>query len=247
MGDCRSGFTLIELLVAIAILTILAAMLLPTLGRAKGRAKTTQCLNHLKQLQICWQLYANDHGRLVSNKAQTGLATTGEDSWISGSAKHDANETNIQRSAFFPYNSAVGIYHCPADQSKVAGTTIPRFRSYAMSYPWMGGDPGPLFKGINFKESDILHPGPSKATVLWDENEDSIDNGGLGIWYAGVWQWWNWPASRHNNGCVVSFADSHVEVWKWRFWKVRKFTGYGVSTTSQDVDLARVQETVGSE
>ena len=236
---------MIELLVVIAIIAILAAMLLPALTRAKARAQTTQCLNNLKQLQLCWHLYAVDYGRLVPNKAETGIATTGPESWISGSAKLDDTPTNIQRSAFFPYNTAIGIYHCPADQSKVTGKPILRFRSYGMSYPWMGGDTSPFFKSLNFKESDIINPGPSGASVLWDEQEDSIDNGGLGIFYAPNYQWWNWPASRHNRGCVLSFADGHVEYWKWRGTTVLKFTGYGAPTSASDVDLARVQRTVG--
>jgi len=242
----RAAFTLIELLVVIAIIAILAAMLLPALSRAKMRAQTTQCLNNIKQLQICWHLYACDNaGNLVPNKAQTPIATTQPDSWIAGSAKLDDNPTNIQRSAFFPYNTTIAIYHCPSDVSTVSNTTILRFRSYGMSYPWMNGDPG-FFVEISKKETDIVHPTTSRASVLWDEEENSIDNGGIGIYPAGNWAWWNWPASRHNLGCNMSFADGHVEHWKWRGPWVFKFTSYGASTPPQDYDLARMQATVGS-
>jgi prepilin-type N-terminal cleavage/methylation domain-containing protein/prepilin-type processing-associated H-X9-DG protein len=238
------GFTLIELLVVIAIIAILAAMLLPVLGRAKLQAQRIQCLNNLKQLQLCWHLYALDNkGNLVPNKAQTHIATTEPDSWVAGSAPLDDTPTNIQNSAFFPYNTSIAIYHCPSDQSKVAGQPTLRFRSYSMSYPWMNGDPS--FEDIVRREADIRDPGPSVASVLWDENEDSINNGGLYISPQGTLKWEDWPASRHNHGCDMSFADGHVEYWKWKGPWIFTFTGWGVPASPQDPDLPRVQATAG--
>lgn len=63
--SARAAFTLIELLVVIAIIAILAAMLLPALSKAKERARTTQCLNQLRQLGQAMMMYGDDQSNLL--------------------------------------------------------------------------------------------------------------------------------------------------------------------------------------
>jgi len=64
-------FTPVELLVVIAIIAILASMLLPALSKAKAKGQGIACLNHLKQLQLVWQHYADDHNDLLSPNLST--------------------------------------------------------------------------------------------------------------------------------------------------------------------------------
>jgi prepilin-type N-terminal cleavage/methylation domain-containing protein len=236
-----AAFTLIELLVVIAIIAVLASMLLPALAKAKAKSLQTKCLNNLKQLQVCYVMYADDNNEVLPlNHAVPDRSL--KDSWVVGDAKRDTSTSNIEAGVLFKYNSSVAIYRCPADKSRTLPSAssklgLPRTRSYAIDYA-LSGDNARLTRA-----TQILDPPPVKKSVFWDENEESIDNGGFGIAPRRDPSWWNLPASRHGKVCTISFMEGHVESWRWRGTSVLRFISYGQPAPKKDPDLPRVQDT----
>ncbi len=250
----RAGFTLIELLVVIAILALLIALLLPGLSRARGAAQSAACLSNLRQLQTCWLMYANDHnGRLPPNLSvydlSTGEPIPGLDlrlTWCAGNAQTDVNTANIERGYLFPYNRSAAIYHCPADKARVAGTNIRHTRSYNMSQSVTGISYGSILGPLPTFQTlmQIRNPEPANLFVFIDVHEDQIADSLFGIPVPGEsWEgiWFDLPANRHNDGCNLSFADGHVEHWKWAVPKVFRSLGQAVEPQEEWRDYERVR------
>ena len=235
----RSAFTLIELLVVIAVIAILAALLLPTLSRAKAYALGTACMSNSRQLGLAWHLYSDDNsGSLVNNGVFNGWAvyqgsqtplSIERPNWVYGllewsSAPDITNSQLIANGLLFPYTKALKLYKCPADRylspaQSSAGFTE-RVRSVSMNAFLKGSAlPGqywvPGFAAYA-KESDLTAPTPSQLWVFADENADTINDGWLITAMANPNQWDDMPGSYHRGACVFNFADGHNEMHKWR-------------------------------
>ncbi len=71
MGLKKRSFTLIELLVVLAVISLLMALLLPALGRAKEIGRRTLCMSNLKQCGLALTMYANEYGRYPHQRNPT--------------------------------------------------------------------------------------------------------------------------------------------------------------------------------
>jgi prepilin-type N-terminal cleavage/methylation domain-containing protein/prepilin-type processing-associated H-X9-DG protein len=222
------GFTLIELLVVIAIIAILAAMLMPALGRAKAKATGIACMNNGKQMMLAWRMYGED------NADKVPASYGNQPVWIEGNLDWSANPSNwdvnqdIKRSPLWPYcGNSPGIWKCPADKSvvKVSGQTRPRVRSVSM-LSWFNGSDADGFTGCQGyykykKMSDVVKPGPSLTFLFMDEREDSINDGEFCTSMSGypdkpgAWYLIDLPASYHGGAGGFAFVDGHSEIHKW--------------------------------
>jgi prepilin-type N-terminal cleavage/methylation domain-containing protein len=241
------GFTLIELLTVIATIAILAALLLPILGKTKIKAQRTTCLSNLRQLGFAWAMYWDEYNDYLVES----YPVNNPDVWVTGNMTDPSEVGNadlIRQGKLYPFGKSVGIYHCPGDSGvTINGKVYQTVRSYGMNCfmgardPQIGPIPSTAGGYVLFypKYSDI--PRPDQAWVLLDQDERSIDDGFFETDPTGG-VWFDFPAMsdhRHNFSYTLTFADGHSDIW--HFVDTRS-TQLKVNQTEQpgNIDLLRL-------
>lgn len=147
--DQAAGFSLLELLLVIALIALLAALLLPSLARAKTKSQGAVCLNNLRQLMVAVSAYAGDNGEFYPPNPNGGNCTPGHN-WCAGQAgPGGAQEFNPEvlkdpsLTLVSPYvDSEAAVFKCPADarfglyqgtDPSLSNQTVASARTYSMN------------------------------------------------------------------------------------------------------------------
>jgi len=253
-----AGFSLLELSAVVFIVTILVSLLCAALNHTKSKALRITCLDNMKELQAAWWLYTVDNAEAIPlNQRAPAPADprivqrrTSTNSWVAGNPVQDITTEYLTRGTLYEYLGSVSTFRCPMDYSTVRRKAdVLRTRSYAMS-TYLGGDPeiSPMPK---YKWTELSRP--DNVFVFIEEHESSLwDSSFLvlpgvprgRISAASSAAWASTPADRHAQGCNISFADGHIEYWRWYAPKEPTAPSHLASTGKDVRDITRLQSCV---
>ncbi len=203
------GFTLVELLVVIGIISVLIAILLPALSRAREEARRIACLSNLRQLGMGFYMYATENHGLYPRFADWN-AEYPED-WIFWENDRDPSQSAI---AVYVGGFTVEKFRCPSDDLyRVSPTHIsPTYGPYLYSYTFnQFCSSGPVTGKPPVRLGTIYDP--SEKYILVDEDQQSLDDGNFArtwlerpsktSWPSGMIGHWP-PAKRMMIGAATS-------------------------------------------
>lgn len=219
-----TGFTLIELLVVIAVIAVLMSILMPALNRAREQGRRAGCLSNLKNLQLCWIMYADENDdRIVNGDSGEYGNTANGKYWVLRDYERTMTEFTkkkaIMDGALYPYTKTIKVYKCTTvgrQASYITDSISPPVRSYSIadSMNCKGWESQMNSKVTTIKRR-ILIKDPANRTVFLDDGGTCPSAmGGWTVW-ATKFSWWDPPPIRHGDGTMFSFADGHSDYHKW--------------------------------
>ena len=117
-----SAFTLVELLVVVAIVSLLIAILLPSLGRAREQARRVQCASNLRQVALATVMYANNNGGVMPGVGRWQHQPHDWIYWGVGGPYGDLDDGGLAPYLGRPVNAAV--LRCPSDDWELRQRTM---------------------------------------------------------------------------------------------------------------------------
>jgi prepilin-type processing-associated H-X9-DG protein/prepilin-type N-terminal cleavage/methylation domain-containing protein len=211
----QDAFTLIELLVVIAIIAMLMAILMPALSRAREMAKRSVCSNNLKGLTLAWMMYAQENDDKVVRTRANQDKSDPDQGWVGWQLLGESEEEqldDIKRGRLFRYNNNTKAFRCPV------APAYEGLRTYCVSCVWNNGFNRARAATYGAAKNQILMTLSSvKHAALRMVFADAVgsDQDAMYTVQYDVPEWRNTPNWRHGGGCNFSFADGHVEFWKW--------------------------------
>ena len=231
-GFAISGFTLIELLVVIAIIAILAALLLPTLARAKLKGMQAMCLSNQKQLALGWTMYTDENSDKLMNIECIVLNDVTPwrfnlppilpaSSTDNTTFMRNLEMMGYQQGTMFKYAPNPSVIHCPADtrSKRTALTQSPYTSQYSYgSYAGVDGLNGNgFFGGALTRGAELKHPG--NLLLFVEENDPRGQNLGAWLFFAArqpfPGSFGDSPAVFHGSSSTFAWCDGHATARKW--------------------------------